>query len=68
MTRREILKKYGFRYMSSVNLDEKITEEEAAEFESLIKELKDHRRNEDKMVVWPEWKERLYRRFVGVRR
>lgn len=40
MTRREILKKYGFRYMSSVNLDEKITEEEAAKFESLIKALK----------------------------
>ena len=68
MTRREILKKYGFRYMSSVNLDEKITEEEVVKFENLIKALKDHRRNEDKMVVWPEWKERLYRRFVGVRR
>ncbi len=68
MTRREILKKYGFRYMSSVNLDEKITEEEAAKFESLIKALKDHRGNEDKMVVWPEWKERLYRRFVGAKR
>lgn len=68
MTRREILKKYGFRYMSSVNLDEKITEEEAVKFESLVKALKDHRGNADKVVVWPEWKERLYRRFVGVRR
>ena len=50
-----------------MNRDEKITEEEAAKFESLIKALKDHRGNEDKMVVWPEWKEKLYRRFVGVR-
>lgn len=67
MTRREILKKYGFRYMSNVNLDEKITDQQAAEFERLIKELKEHARESEQIIPWPKWKETLYRKFRGAR-
>ena len=39
MTRRNILNKYGFKYMSQVELDAELSEEEAIKFEEFIKEL-----------------------------
>nr|DAH10551.1 MAG TPA: hypothetical protein [Caudoviricetes sp.] len=44
MTRKDILKKYGFSWMSNVNLKEELSEQEAAEFEDLIRTLSDHNR------------------------
>ena len=41
MTRRNILNKYGFKYMSQVELDAELSEEEAIKFEEFIKELND---------------------------
>ena len=41
MTRRNILNKYGFKYMSQVELDVELSEEEAIKFEEFIKELND---------------------------
>ena len=41
MTRRNILNKYGFKYMSQVELDVELSEEEAIKFEKFIKELND---------------------------
>ena len=41
MTRRNILNKYGFKYMSQVELDVELSEEEAINFEEFIKELND---------------------------
>lgn len=67
MTRRQILKKYGFKYMSNVNLDEKITGAEEKKFERLVKALKEHSEEDEKIIAWPKWKETLYRKFVGRR-
>lgn len=39
MTRKDILKKYGFSWMSNVNLKEELSEQAAAEFEDLIRTL-----------------------------
>ena len=41
MTRRNILNKYGFKYMSQFELDAELSEEEAIKFEEFIKELND---------------------------
>ena len=41
MTRRNILNKYGFKYMSQLKLDVELSEEEAIKFEEFIKELND---------------------------
>ena len=41
MTRRNILNKYGFKYMSQLELDVELSEEEAIKFEEFIKELND---------------------------
>ena len=41
MTRRNILNKYGFKYMSQVELGVELSEEEAIKFEEFIKELND---------------------------
>ena len=41
MTRRNILNKYGFKYMSQVELDVELSEEETIKFEEFIKELND---------------------------
>ena len=37
MTRRNILNKYGFKYMSQVELDVELSEEETIKFEEFIK-------------------------------
>lgn len=59
MTRKDILKKYGFSWMSNVNLKEELSEETAAEFEALIRTLAEHNRG-------PEtgWKKRMYNQFM----
>lgn len=44
MTRKDILKKYGFSWMSNVNLKEELLEQTAAEFEGLIRTLAEHNR------------------------
>ena len=44
MTRKDILKKYGFSWMSNVNLKEELSEQAAAEFEDLIRTLAEHNR------------------------
>ena len=41
MTRRNILNKYGFKYMSQVELDVELSEEETIKSEEFIKELND---------------------------
>lgn len=40
MTRKDILKKYGFSWMSNVNLKEELSEQAAAEFVRACDELK----------------------------
>lgn len=44
MTRKDILRKYGYSWMSNVDLREELSEQEAAEFEDLIRTLSDHNR------------------------
>ena len=58
MTRKDILKKYGFSWMSNVNQKE----EAAAEFEDLIRTLAEHNRG----PAPPEegWKKRMYNQFM----
>lgn len=60
MTRKDILKKYGFSWMSNVDLREELSEKEAAEFEDLIRTLAEHNRGPEP----PEegWKKRMYKR------
>lgn len=62
MTRKDILKKYGFSWMSNVNLKEELSEQAAAEFEDLIRTLAEHNRG----PVPPEtgWKKRMYNQFM----
>ena len=62
MTRKDILKKYGFSWMSNVNLKEELSEQAAAEFEDLIRTLSDHN-----CVPEPPkegWKKRMYNQFM----
>ena len=42
MTKRDILKKYGISYMSHTNLNVELPEEEATEFENLVRTLCDN--------------------------
>ena len=58
MTRKDILRKYGFSWMSNVDLREELSEQEAAEFEDLIRTLAEHNRG----PAPPEtgWKKRMY--------
>ena len=60
MTRKDILKKYGFSWMSNVNLKEELSEQAAAEFEDLIRILA------DRGPEPPEtgWKKRMYNQFM----
>lgn len=44
MTRKDILRKYGYCWMSNVDLREELSEQAAAEFEDLIRILSDHNR------------------------
>lgn len=62
MTRKDILKKYGFSWMSNVNLKEELSEQAAAEFEDLIRILAEHNRG----PAPPEtgWKKRIYKQFM----
>lgn len=62
MTRKDILKKYGFSWMSSANLKEELSEQAAAEFEDLIRTLSDHNRG----PVPPKegWKKQMYNQFM----
>ena len=62
MTRKDILKKYGYRYMSGVNLTEKISGFEAMKFEQLVKNLSDHHRG----PAPPDsgWRKKVYDQFM----
>lgn len=46
MTRRNILNKYGFTYMSRLELDVELSKDEAIEFEEFIKSLSDDFEND----------------------
>lgn len=62
MTRKDILRKYGYCWMSSVDLQEELSEQAAAEFEDLIRILSDHNRG----PAPPEtgWKKQMYNQFM----
>ena len=62
MTRKDILKKYGFSWMSNVNLKEELSEQAAAEFEDLIRTLSDPNRG----TAPPKegWKKQMYNQFM----
>lgn len=60
MTRKDILKKYGFSWMSNVNLKEELSEQAAAEFEDLIRILAEHNRG----PAETGWKKRMYNQFM----
>lgn len=62
MTRKDILRKYGFSWMSNVDLREELSEQEAAEFEDLIRTLSDHNRGPEPPKEG--WKKRMYNQFV----
>lgn len=62
MTRKDILRKYGYSWMSNVDLREELSEQTAAEFEDLIRALAEHNRGPEP----PEtgWKKRMYNQFM----
>lgn len=62
MTRKDILRKYGYCWMSSVDLREELSEQAAAEFEDMIRTLSDHNRG----LVPPKegWKKQMYNQFM----
>lgn len=62
MTRKDILKKYGFSWMSNVDLREELSEQAAAEFEDMIRTLSDHNRG----PASPKegWKKQMYNQFM----
>ena len=62
MTRKDILKKYGFSWMSNVDLREELSEQEATEFEDLIRTLSDHNRGPEPPKEG--WKKRMYNQFM----
>ena len=62
MTRKDILKKYGFSWMSNVNLKEELSEQAAAEFEGLIRTLSEH--NRGPAPPSSGWKKRMYKQFM----
>lgn len=62
MTRKDILKKYGFSWMSNVDLREELSEQEAAEFEDLIRTLAKH--NRGSAPPSSGWKKQMYNQFM----
>lgn len=62
MTRKDILKKYGFSWMSNVNLKEELSEQTAAEFEDLIRALAEHNRRPAPLETG--WKKQMYNQFM----
>ena len=62
MTRKDILKKYGFSWMSNVNLKEELSEQTAAEFEDLIRALAEDNRRPAALVRG--WKNLMYYQFM----
>lgn len=62
MTRKDILRKYGYSWMSNVDLREELSEQEAAEFEDLIRTLSDHNRGPEPPKEG--WKKRMYNQFM----
>lgn len=62
MTRKDILRKYGFSWMSNVDLREELSEQEATEFEDLIRTLSDHNRGPEPPKEG--WKKRMYNQFM----
>lgn len=62
MTRKDILKKYGFSWMSNIDLREELSEQEAAELEDLIRTLAEHNRGPEPPKEG--WKKRMYNQFM----
>lgn len=62
MARKDILRKYGYSWMSNVDLREELSEQEAAEFEDLIRTLSDHNRGPEPPKEG--WKKRMYNQFM----
>ena len=62
MTREDILKKYGFSWMSNVELREELSEQEAAELEDLIRTLAEH--NRGPAPPSSGWKKQMYNQFL----
>lgn len=62
MTRKDILRKYGYSWMSNVDLREELSEQEATEFEDLIRTLSDHNRGPEPPKEG--WKKRMYNQFM----
>lgn len=62
MTRKDILKKYGFSWMSNVNLKEELSEQASAEFEDLIRTLAEH--NRGPAPPSSGWKKQIYNQFM----
>lgn len=62
MTRKDILKKYGFSWMSNVNLKEELQEQTATEFEDLIRTLAEH--NRGPALSETGWKKQMYNQFM----
>lgn len=62
MTRKDILRKYGYSRMSNVDLREELSEQAAAEFEDLIRTLSDHNRGPEPPKEG--WKKRMYNQFM----
>lgn len=62
MTRKDILRKYGYCWMSNVNLKEELSEQEATEFEDLIRTLSDHNRGPEPLKEG--WKKQMYNQFM----
>ena len=62
MTRKDILRKYGFSWMSNVDLREELSEQEATEFEDLIRTLSDHNRGPEPPKEGR--KKRMYNQFM----
>ena len=62
MTRKDILKKYGFSWMSNVNLKEELSEQAAAEFEDLIRTLDEPNRGPEQQEKG--WKKQMYSQFM----
>lgn len=62
MTRKDILRKYGFSWMSNVDLREELSEQTATEFEGLIRTLAEHNREPAPPEIG--WKKQMYNQFM----
>lgn len=62
MTRKDILRKYGYCWMSSVDLREELSEQAAAEFEDMIRTLSEH--NRGPAPPKEGWKKQMYNQFM----